>query len=104
VRPLRVALAACVLFAAPAPLLAQSTGQQPPNVRPIPPVRRPHPMPTGGFRPNGQRANRFPIVIDGSLMDQYLTTQGSVPPRKAKPRANYHGQDVFETHSTDDAK
>jgi hypothetical protein len=104
VRALRIAFAACMLCAAPSALLAQSTPPQPPNVRPIPPVRRPHPMPTGAHQPNQHRSNQYPVVIDSSVMNRYLATPTPGPKRTATPRPNYHGQDVFETHSTDDAK
>jgi hypothetical protein len=101
VRPLRVAFAAGALFVAPVALLAQSST---PNVRPIPPVRHPHPIPTGAHRPNHRPNNQYPVVIDGSVMDRYLASPTPAPKHTPTPRPNNHGQDVFETHSTDDAK
>jgi hypothetical protein len=107
VHPLRIALAACVLFVAPAALLAQPVPPQPPqppNVRPIPPVRpvRPRPIPTGAHRPNPNRSSAaYPVFVDGSVMNRYLATPAPKPTRKPTPRPK-NGQDVFETHSTDD--
>ena len=103
-RPLRIAFAACMLCAAPSVLLAQSAPPQRPSVRPIPPNHRPHPMPTGAHRPNQHRPNQYPVLIDSSVMNRYLATPAPGPKRTATPRPNNHGQDVFETHSTDDAK
>ena len=104
---LRAALAACVFSAAPTALLAQSVPPQPPNVQPTPPVKRPHPVPTGAFshRPNqhGPNSRSYPVVIDGSLINRYLATPTPAPKRTPAPRPG-NGQDVFETHSTDDAK
>ena len=108
--PLRVAIAVCVIFAAPSALLAQttqSTTQQAPHVRPIPPAKRPHPGPTGAsrYRPSHpRRSNAYPVVIDGSFFNRYLATPTPAPKRKPTPRPKNNGQDVFETHSTDDAK
>jgi hypothetical protein len=107
VRPLRIAFAACMLCAAPSALLAQSAPQLPPHVRPIPPNHRPHPIPTGGHahRPNQRRPyNQYPVVIDSSLMDRYLPGPTPAAKRTPAPRVNSDGQDVFETHSTDDAR
>jgi hypothetical protein len=109
VRPLPAALAACALLAAPLALSAQTFTQKPlpPNVRTVPPVKRPHPMPTGAMHhyPNGNRnGNSYPVVIDGSVLNRYLAT--STPKPKHTPAMHHtsDGQDVFETHSTDDAK
>jgi hypothetical protein len=113
VRLLPAALAACALFAAPVVLSAQPFTQQPlpPNVRPLPPDKRPHPMPTGGtyhpmpHHPNGNRnGTTYPVVIDGSVLNRYLATPTPVPKHTQAPHHTNNGQDVFETHSTDDAK
>ena len=92
-RPLPVALAACALFAAPVTLSAQS-----------PPVTRPHPIPPGAMhRPNrNQNGAMYPVVIDGSVLNRYLTTPA--PKHTHPPHHMNNGQDVFETHSTNDAK
>jgi hypothetical protein len=103
VRPLYAALAACVLFGAPVALLAQNA-PQPPNVRPIPPVKRPAPKYTGGYRSNQHGTTGYPIVIDGSVMNRFLATPTPAPKRTPAARPQNNGQDVFETHSTDDAK
>jgi hypothetical protein len=95
-----------MLCAAPSALLAQSAPQQPPSVRPTPSIHRPHPMPTGVHRTSQRRpnSNRFPVVIDSSVMDRYLTPALPLPPKGTQPPHVKNGQDVFETHSTDDAK
>jgi hypothetical protein len=108
-RPLRVAFAACVLFAAPAALLAQ-TAQQPapsqhPVVQPIPGTR-PRPTPTRP-RPNNRlrQSTGYPVIIDSSVVNRFLGTPSPTPQHKPTPKprpTNYHGQDVFETHSTED--
>ena len=97
--PARIAFAACGLFAAPVALLAQST---PPNVRPIPVVTGPHPFPSGGH--SQHRSNRYPIVIDGSVLNRYLATPTPAPKHTPAHHQKSNGEDVFETHSTDDAK
>ncbi|GEM_PF-3427396 len=111
--PLPAALAACALFAAPVALSAQQFTQQPlpPNVRTIPPVKRPHPVPTGAMhrpmpnRPNGNRnGTMYPVVIDGSVVNRYLATPTPAPKHTPAAHHTNNGQDVFETHSTDDAK
>jgi hypothetical protein len=105
-RPLRIALAACMLFATPALVTEPLSPQppQPPNVRTIPPFKRPHPAATGRNPHRPHRPNVSPVVvIDGSFVDRYLATPGPKSKRTPVPRAN-NGQDVFETHSTDDAK
>jgi hypothetical protein len=111
VRPLPAALAACALFAAPLALSAQTFTQRPlpPNVRTVPPVKRAHPMPTGGTRmQHGQNGNRnavsYPVVIDGSVLNRYLATPTPAPKHTPAAHHTNNGQDVFETHSTDDAK
>jgi len=103
--PLRVALAACALFAAPAALLAQQgqPGTQSPNAVSNPPVRPPHPRPSGGFahRPNQRYANGYPIVIDGSVINRLLATPTPAPKHTHAAHPN-NGEQVFETHSTTD--
>jgi hypothetical protein len=104
VRPLLVAFAACVFAAAPAALLAQQPAQAPlppqrPFVRPIPPVR-PRPVPT---RPSHHRANQTQYPIGVYPMVIVNPTPTPAPNRKATPRPK-NAQDVFETHSSDDAK
>jgi hypothetical protein len=104
VRPLPAVLAACALFAAPVALSAQAFNQQPlpPNTRTAPPVKRPHPMPTGAMhRRNG---TSYPVVIDGSVLNRYLATPTPAPKHTPAAHHTNNGQDVFETHSTDDAK
>ena len=111
-RPLPAALAACALFAAPAALSAQAFNQQPlpPNVRTIPPVKRPHPVPTGATHhpmpPHhaNRNATTYPVVIDGSFINRNLATPTPAPKRTQAPHHTNNGQDVFETHSSDDAK
>jgi hypothetical protein len=98
---LGIAFAALLLLAAPSALLAQSTPAQPPNVRPIPPVR-PHPHPSGGYRPRPNRPNQYPVVIDGSVINRFLATPSPAPKHKPTPHPHNNGQDVFETHSTTD--
>lgn len=66
-------------------------------------------MPTGAHRPNlhrpnQRRANSYPVVIDSSVLNRYLATPAPAPKRKPTPPPDNHGQDVFETHSTDDAR
>jgi hypothetical protein len=106
VRPLSAALAACALFAAPVALSAQPFTQQPlpPSARTVPLVKRPHPMPTGAMRrPNRNRNGAmYPVVIDGSALNRYLATPA--PKHTQIPHHTNNGQDVFETHSTNDAK
>ena len=104
-RPLRVAFAACVLFAAPTALLAQSAqqpvaaiGAQHPVVKPIPGIR---PRPTQP-RPNNRRRPAFPIIIDSSVVDRFLPPPQPAPQYKRAPRLTKSGEDVFETHSTED--
>jgi hypothetical protein len=116
VRPVPAALAACALFVAPVALSAQPFNQQPlpPNARTVPPVKRPHPMPiaTGGMHhpnsPHHSNGNRYgtsyPIVIDGSVLNRYLATPTPAPKHTPATHHTNNGQDVFETHSTDDAK
>ncbi len=105
-RPLGAVLAACALFAAPAALSAQPVNQQPlpPNTRTIPPVRRPHPMPTSHHRYGNRNGTSYPVVIDGSIVDRYLVTPAPAPKRTPAAHHAGNGQDVFETHSSDDAK
>jgi hypothetical protein len=107
VRGSRIALAACVLFATPA-IVAQPIppqGPASPHVRTIPPFKRPHPpaRPRAPHRPVHRQNPVYPVVIDGSLVDRYLATPTPAPKRTAPPRSK-NGQDVFETHSTGDAK
>jgi hypothetical protein len=110
VRPLAAALAACALFAAPVALSAQSMTQQPvpPNMRTVPPVTRPHTMPTGGTmrRPITRRQNgiSYPVVIDGSYLNRYVVAPAPSPKHTQTPRHTASGEDIFETHSSDDAK
>jgi hypothetical protein len=103
---LRLALAACVLFSAPALVAEPIPPQAPasPHVRTIPPFKRPHPVtrPRAPHRP-AHRQNVYPVVIDGTLVDRYLATPAPASRRTAPPPSK-NGQDVFETHSTDDAK
>jgi hypothetical protein len=114
VRPLAPALAALALFAAPVALSAQPFTQQPlppPHGHPVPPVK-PHPFPTGGshrpmppYHGNGNRnGTTYPIVIDGSIVNRYLATPTPAPKHTQAAHHTNNGQDVFETHSTDDAK
>jgi hypothetical protein len=98
VRPLLVAFAACVFAAAPAALLAQQPvpPQAPhqPIVHPIPPV---HPNHSFNHRGNqfGYSVGVYPTVI--------VNTTPAPAPKHKTPRPQF-AQDVFETHSTDDAK
>jgi hypothetical protein len=113
VRPLGVALAACVLFATPAPLLAQQPaalpiGAQPPVVQPLPPAR-PHPPRPAPTRPNNRHrpTTPYPVIIDSSVVNRFLgppAYYAPAPVHKATPRPKVapNGQDVFETHSTED--
>lgn len=118
-RRFRVALAVCALVAAPAALLAQQTQQQqtpqhqPPNVRTIPPVTRPgHPRPgaSGAYaqhnhgRSANPYANSYPIVINGAAMNRLLATPSPKPKRTPAAHRLPNGEQVFETHSTDDAR
>jgi hypothetical protein len=103
-RGLRIALGACMLFTATAQV-AQPLAPQPalpPNVRTIPPVRRavPGTPPRFPLRPNRRfNAVPYPVFIDGSWGNRYL-----VAPEYSKPRKpSNNGEDVFETHSTNDA-
>jgi hypothetical protein len=111
VRPLRVAIA-CVLFAAPTSLLAQQPAALPispqnPVVRPLPPVRPrpPHPTPTRP-RPSNRYhgSGGYPVIIDSSVINRFLGPPQYAPLYKATPRPKVapNGQDVFETHSTED--
>ena len=110
-RPLRVAFAACVLIATPVTLLAQTALQpippQPPVVKPLPPVRPrpPHPAPTRP-RPNNRYrpTTAYPVIIDSTVINRFLGTPSPTPLHKATPRPKppANGQDVFETHSTED--
>ena len=64
-----------------------------PPMRPRPPSHRP-----------GHTNNRYPIVIDGSVVDRYLATPvphvpAPVPAHKPTPRPP-GAPDVFEQHST----
>jgi hypothetical protein len=103
VRPLLVAFAACVFAAAPAALLAQQLvpphAPQQPIVHPIPPVR-PRPVPTHSFNHHGNQfgysVGVYPTVIVNA-------TPAPASKHKATPRPQF-AEDVFETHSTDDAK
>jgi hypothetical protein len=110
VRPLAGALAACALFAAPVTLSAQAMTQQPlpPNTRPVPPVTRPHPMPSGGMHHPNRNRNRngisYPILVDGSLLNRYVAAPTPAPKHTQTPRHTANGEDIFETHSSDDAK
>ena len=103
-RGLRIALGACLLFTAPA-LVAQPLPPQAPNVRTIPPYKRPHPVATARnpHRPTHRSNAAYPVVIDGSLVNRYLATPTPAPKHTPAPHSR-NGQDVFETHSTDDAK
>ena len=107
-RAFRVALAAGLLFAAPAGLLAQTT-QQPPIVNPIPrPVRPPHPVrpqPVPSRQPYNRLRTTYPVLIDGSsFVNGYIARPTPPAPRHTAKARPQNGQDVFETHSTDDAK
>jgi hypothetical protein len=101
---LRVALGACLLFTAPALAVAQPLAPGPTNVRTIPPFKRAIP-PTPPRFPH--RANRpfnvtYPVFIDGNYGDfgnRYLVT----PVRREQPKPSKNGEDVFETHSSNDA-
>jgi hypothetical protein len=111
VRALRIALATGVLFATPAviaePLPPQSPHQpQPPKSHVASPMKRPHPAPTPRhpYRPHDRNNARYPVIIDGSVVDRYLVTPAPPAKRTATPRPKNNGQDVFETHASDDAK
>ena len=101
-RPLGAALA--VAFAArvvPSALPAQQpiTTQLP--VRPASPA--PHARPTyrPGHRPNRYRYGNGVVLIDGSVINRYLT-QPAPPAHKPAPRPK-SAPDVFEEHASTDA-
>ena len=117
-RRLCVALAACTLVAAPVGLLAQQVA--PPIAKPAPPgqpgmpARPPghggtpgkpgHPQP----RPSGYNPNRYNNYTPYVYIDAapYLATPTPKPKPKQTPAAHHtnNGQEVFSTHSTNDAK
>jgi hypothetical protein len=104
-RALRAAFVACALLAAPAALFAQSVPAQHPASHPPKPNPNPHPRPSGGagHRPS---PNYSPTVyVDGTsvLNHYYSATPIPAPKHKATPHPS-NGQEVFSTHSTDDAK
>jgi hypothetical protein len=100
VRPLLVAFAACVFAAAPAALLAQQPmPPQQPVVRPIPPVH-PQPVPANSFN---HRRNQFGYSVGVYPTVYFNAMPAQAPKHKPTPRPQF-AQDVFETHSTDDAK
>ena len=108
-RRLRAALAACALAAAPAALAAQQT--QPPPVHPHPPITHPvhpHPTPSGAYanHNHGRNGNPYgagyPLVIDGSALNRILATPSPKPKHTPAAALTAHGEQVFETHSTDD--
>jgi hypothetical protein len=100
VRPLLVAFAACVFAAAPAASLAQlPVPPQQPIVHPIPPVH-PRPVPPHSFN---HRGNQFGYAVGVYPNVIVNATPALAPKHKPTPRPEY-AQDVFETHSTDDAK
>ena len=112
-RLLRAAIALCVLSSVPAVILAQAVTQQPlpqPAAHHSPAYKRPHPAPTSAYmrRPYPNHGtgngNRYPVLIDSSVVDRYLATPTPAPKRKPTPRPKSNGEDVFETHSSDDAK
>jgi hypothetical protein len=99
-RPLLVALAACLFAAAPAASLAQQTPpQQQPVMHPIPPVRPPRPVPTHAFNRRGNL--RYPVGV--GVYPTVLVNADTAPKHKPTPRPK-NAEDVFETHSTNDAK
>ena len=102
-RPLLVALAACVFAAAPGTLLAQQTApphaSQQPIVHPIPPVRPPRPVPPNTFNRRGNL--RYPVGV--GVYPNFIVNADPAPKYKPTPRPK-NAEDVFETHSTNDAK
>jgi len=118
VGPLRAALALVVLAGPPAVILAQAPQQvplPPPSAHRSPPYKRPHAVPTGSHmrRPNPNHAtgygtgsgnNQYQVLIDSSVVNRYLATPTPAPKHKPTPRPKSNGEDVFETHSSDDAK
>jgi hypothetical protein len=114
-RRLRVALAVCALAAAPAALPAQqtTTQQQPPapKVNPSKPTTpaHPHPAPSGAYSYHNHGshgnpyANGYPLLIDGSVINRVLATPSPKPKHTPAARTS-NGEQVFETHSTDDAR
>jgi len=113
-RALPAALVACALAALPAALTAQPRPANPIVNPPAPPAnpahpitkpRPPHPRPSGGYRPNGYN-NAYPyypnVNVDAS---QYLATPNPhhTPSNTTKPPKPANGQEVFSTHSTNDA-
>jgi hypothetical protein len=61
-------------------------------------------MPTGAHRPYPYRHNGYPVVIDSTVMNRFLATPTPAPKHTPAARPKTNGQDVFETHSTDDAR
>ncbi len=53
---------------------------------------------------NGNRNRSYPILIDGSLLNRYVVAATPAPKHTQIPHHTNNGQDVFETHSTNDAK
>ncbi len=124
-RLLRAALALCALASVPAVLSAQTVPQQQAPHAAVPPARRslpykrPVPAPTAANRhhqrpTNPNRANgygvsstgngQYQVLIDSSVVNRYLATPTPAPKHQPTPRPKSNGEDVFETHSSDDAK
>jgi hypothetical protein len=104
-------------LAIPAALLADDTPMaaplqpgRPPYIRPpyTPKPARPVPRPTyrPGYRP-GYNNGRYPVIIDGSIVNRYLGTPApaATPTKRPKPKYTKRpdGEDQFETHSSTDA-
>ncbi len=105
-----LALAAFALpgaVVAQTPMAAPLNPGRPPYVQPpyTPKPARPTPP---GHRPPGYRPGtngRYPVLIDGSVVNRYLATPSPKPTPTHKPAAHKpaNGQDQFETHSSTDA-
>jgi hypothetical protein len=109
VRPLRTVLAVAVAVCAlPAALGAQETPISAP-IQPARPayIRPPYtPKPAKPGKPSKPNAgmHRYPILIDGSIVNRYLATPGPTPKpaptHKPTPRPA-NAPDQFGTHTND---
>jgi hypothetical protein len=112
-RGLRIALGACLLFTAPA-LIAQAAVSRP-NVRTIPPFRRVVPgpparpvHPSRPIQPNRPIRSfgvGYPVYVDGYFGNQYVDAPVTpvAPVHREQPKPSKNGEDVFASHSTNDA-